>query len=278
MEQYDRLINLLKQMGGVVIGYSGGVDSTLLAKAATDALGERALCVFVESVLMPKQDIDQARSLAEQFHFHLMRIAVDVFTIDGVSENPPDRCYFCKKGIFSNLVKVAKQHDLPYVLDGANVDDASDYRPGTRATKELEVRSPFKELGFTKQHIRQMSKQLGLPTWNKPSNACLASRVPYGISLTPEILKQIDAAENLLRELGFSQFRIRHHGDMARIELLPTEMQAMMDVAMRRKVVEGLQQIGYAYAALDLRGYRTGSMNEILSERTISTSGCTKPA
>ncbi len=265
MNCYERLKSMLEDMGGVVIGYSGGVDSTLLAKAATDALGEKAVCVTVESALNPKFEVNEAVDLAETLRFNLVRLQVDVFKLDIVTQNDPDRCYHCKKELFSHMVQIASERGLNYVLDGANADDADDYRPGSRATKELGVRSPLRDLGLTKERIRAMSRELGLPTWNKPSYACLASRVPYGTALTPENLEQVELAEDELRRLGFHQFRVRHHGDLARIELMPAEMDKIVSPDMRHDVVRRLQLIGFKYVAMDLLGYRTGSMNEVLN-------------
>lgn len=264
MTHYDSLVSLLKEMGGVVIGYSGGVDSTFLAKVAANALGEKAVCVLVESVLIPDSEVEEAVSLAKELNFHLIRLPLNVLEVANVPENPPDRCYYCKKAVFSHLVKIAKDMNLPFVLDGANATDLSDYRPGTKATAELEVRSPLKELGMTKEEIRVISRELNLPTWNKPSYACLASRIPYGIALTNKILKQIEDAETILRKLGFKQFRVRHHGDVARIELLPLDMEKIINPTTRKYVLDQFKALGYTYVAMDLHGYRTGSMNETL--------------
>lgn len=265
MQNYDRLKLLLGEMGGVVIGYSGGVDSTLLAKAATDVLGERAVCVTIESCLNPGFEVDEALSLAETLGLNLVRLKVDVFDLEHVSDNDAERCYHCKKALFSKMVEIAKERGIPYVVDGSNADDERDYRPGSRATAELGVRSPLKELGFTKDQVRAMSREIGLPTWDKPSYACLASRVPYGTPLTAALLQQIEEAESVLRDLGFHQFRVRHHGDLARIELMPTEMEKLTAPETRSHVVREFRSIGYKYVAMDLAGYRTGSMNEVLT-------------
>ena len=249
-----------------MIGYSGGVDSTLLAKAATDALGERAVCVLVDSCLVPRAEIDGAVVRAQEMGLNLVRIEIDPLAAENVPENTAERCYFCKKAVFGTLCEIASQRGLPYVLDGCNADDESDYRPGTKATAELGVRSPLKELGLTKELIRAISREIGLETWNKPSFACLASRIPYGTPLTREVLWQVEEAENVLRLLGFRQFRVRHHGNVARIELMPLEMGRLTSPSVRRHVVEAFKEIGYAYVALDLAGYRMGSMNDVLTE------------
>jgi len=267
MPDYERLVCAIREMGGVVVGYSGGVDSTLVSKAATDALGERAVCVLVDSCLMPRSEIDEAVALADELGFNLVRINADALAIPNVPDNAPDRCYHCKKAIFSRMVEIARARGLEFVLDGGNADDTVDYRPGARATRELGVRSPLKELGFTKARVREVSRELGLVTWDRPAYACLASRVPYGTRLTREILAQVEAAESILREMGFKQCRVRHHGDVARIELEPEDMDAMLAPDARNLVLHRLRAVGYTYVALDLAGYRTGSLNEGLGSR-----------
>lgn len=264
MPDYQELVSSIKEMGGVVIGYSGGVDSTLVAKAATDALGERAVCVLIDSCLIPRSEIDEAVAQAGELGLNLIRIKADALGIENVPDNEPDRCYHCKLAVFSQLVEVAKAQGLEFVLDGTNADDASDYRPGAKATQELGIRSPLKELGFSKEQVRAMSCELGLMTWDKPSYACLASRVPYGTRLTREILGQVEAAESILHELGFKQCRVRHHGEIARIELMLDEMDAILAADTRNLVLHRFHALGYGYVTLDLAGYRTGSMNEPL--------------
>lgn len=270
MPEYQELVSLIKEMGGVVVGYSGGVDSTLVAKAATDALGEKAQCVLIDSCFIPRSEIDEAVSTASEFGFNLMRLKEDALAIENVPQNEPDRCYHCKKAVFSIMKGIAAREGLNSVLDGTNADDGDDFRPGERATKELEVRSPLRELGFTKERVREVSKELGLPTWDKPSYACLASRIPYGTALTREILGQVEAAESTLRELGFKQCRVRHHGDIARIELVPEEMDNILALETRNLVVHRFRSLGYRYVALDLLGYRTGSMNEPLIANDVN--------
>lgn len=264
MAEYERLVAAIAEMGSVVVGYSGGVDSTLVAKAATDALGERAVCVLIDSCLIPRSEIDEAVSQASALGLNLIRIKTDALAIENVPDNEPDRCYHCKLAVFSKMVEVAKLQGLDCVLDGTNADDEADFRPGAQATRELGIRSPLKELRITKEQVRAMSRELGLATWDKPSYACLASRVPYGTPLTREVLGQVEAAESILHELGFRQCRVRHHGDIARIELAPEEMEAILAADSRNLVIHRFRALGYGYVALDLAGYRTGSMNEPL--------------
>lgn len=264
MSDYERLVAAIAEMGGVVVGYSGGVDSTLVAKAATDALGERAVCVLIDSCLIPRSEIDEAVSRAGELGFNLVRINADALAIEHVADNEPDRCYHCKMAVFSEMVEIAKLQGLECVLDGTNADDESDYRPGAKATRELGIRSPLKALRFAKEKVREMSRELGLATWDKPSYACLASRIPYGTSLTRDNLGQVEAAESILHEMGFRQCRVRHHGDIARIELLPEDMDVILAADTRNLVIHRFHALGYGYVALDLAGYRTGSMNEPL--------------
>ncbi len=264
MDQYKSLVAMISEMDGVVVGYSGGVDSTLVAKAATDALGERAVCVLIDSFLIPKSEIDDAVMIATELGLNLVRLKMDVLEVNNLAENEPDRCYFCKKAVFSRLLEVARDRGLECVLDGTNIDDGFDFRPGAKAVKELGIRSPLKELGITKEQVREMSQELGLSTWDKPSYACLASRVPYGTPLTLDVLGQVEAAESILHELGFRECRVRHHGDIARIELMPEDMRAMLATEPRKLVLHRFRALGYGYVTMDLAGYRTGSMNEPL--------------
>ncbi|MFQ3549797.1 MAG: ATP-dependent sacrificial sulfur transferase LarE [Armatimonadota bacterium] len=264
-EDLKALQNFIKPFKQVIVAYSGGVDSTLVAKAANDVLGENALCVLIKSIFVPESEIIEAQTIAERLCFNFMMIEVDINSYDNILDNHPDRCYHCKKVMFSMLKKIANEKDIKTIFDGSNLDDSNDIRPGAKATEELGVLSPLKELGFTKSKIRIVAKELGLPNWNKPAYACLASRVPFNMKITPEILHQIDESESALSQLGFVQVRVRHHNEIARIEIDPIQMDKLMLPEMRQKVVEKLKNAGYTYVTMDLLGYRTGSINEALS-------------
>ncbi|MGQ9455558.1 MAG: ATP-dependent sacrificial sulfur transferase LarE [Armatimonadota bacterium] len=268
MDRYEDLKALVRETEGAVIGYSGGVDSTLVAKAATEALGDRAICVLVESPLVSSSEIKTAVSQAEKLGLNLVRISMDVLANPMVSRNEPDRCYHCKRAVFSRLIEVAREREVKCVFDGTNIDDVIDYRPGLRALAELGVRSPLRELGIGKKLSREISRYLGLPTWNRPSRACLASRVPYGVALSAELLRRIERAEDVLEGLGFDHCRVRHHGDTARIELVGDDIARAVVPEIRQKLVAEMKALGYVYVVLDLEGYRVGSLNEVLTKQS----------
>ena len=263
-KRYNSLILLLKNLERVAVAFSGGVDSTFLAKAAFDALGERALAITVDSEAYPPGSIEQTRSLAGRIGIRLVEIPVRVWDIPLFCDNPPDRCYHCKKTLFTVMKEKAVEMGAPTVVDGSNIDDDSDYRPGHRALAELGIRSPLKDLNFTKDEIRALSKKLGLPTWNMQSFACLASRFPYGSSITPALLDRTGKAEAFLRDYGIERYRVRNHGDLARIEVDEAGFSILAKKKVRKETVSYFKSLGYTYIALDLEGYRTGSMNEVL--------------
>jgi uncharacterized protein len=260
-EKTERLRTILADMGGCVIGFSGGVDSTLLFAVAAEVLGERALAVTATSKTYPERELMEARELAGRIGGRHMVVVSEELDIPEFRHNPRNRCYYCKKELFGKLRDIARREGLGSVLDGTNVDDAGDHRPGRTAASELQVRSPLEEAGFTKQDIRELSRAMSLPTWDKPAFACLSSRFPYGTAITAERVDQVGQAEEALRGLGFRTLRVRYHGDVARIELGEAEFaRAVGDV--RDDVVRLVKQAGFIYVALDLQGYRTGAMNE----------------
>jgi uncharacterized protein len=247
-------------MRSVLVAYSGGVDSSLLLKVARDILADKVLAVTAQSLTYPKDEIMEAKKLAKRLKVKHLIIKTNELKNLNFANNPFNRCYFCKKELFGKLIKIAKARRINFVVDGSNLDDDRDYRPGSKALKEFKVRSPLKEAGFSKKDIRNLSKELKLPTWNKPAFACLASRIPYRDKIDKKSLGKIQQAENLLKKLDFSQLRVRHHKNLARIEVPKTEIPKI--IKYRDKLARRLKNIGYKYICLDLEGYRTGSLNE----------------
>ncbi len=263
----NRLKGILKGMGRVLVAYSGGVDSTFLLKVAHDLLHDDVLAVTATSPTYPKRELEEAKKIAKGLGVKHLIIESKEFELREFRNNPPDRCYYCKRELFSKLIRIAKKYNFEYILDGSNYDDRSDYRPGRRASKELGIRSPLEEVGLTKAEIRILSKSLGLPTWGKQPFACLSSRFPYGEEITREKLKRVEEAEDFLNHLGLSVYRVRNHGDIARIEVSPLEMEMILKFS--DDIIKRFKEIGYTYITLDLEGYRTGSMNENLRKEVI---------
>lgn len=268
-EKLKKLQDTVKTLESVVVAFSGGVDSSLAAKICYDVLGEKALAVTARSETYPAYEYEEAKKIAKEIGIAHMTIDTSELGIEGFANNPPNRCYFCKSELFGKLREIAKEKSYKNVVDGANLDDTAEYRPGLDAARELHVRSPLKECGLRKADIRQISKYLNLSNWDKPAYACMSSRFPYGEPITEEKLTLVAAAEAYLRSIGLKQFRVRHHNTIARIEALAEDIPLLLKNDRRKELVKKFKEIGYTYVTLDMEGYRSGSMNEVLN--TIKT-------
>lgn len=273
LAKYEKLKSIIKDCGKIAIAFSGGVDSTFLTKVAKDVLGENAVAVTISSILVTDDELKEADDFCKVENIEHLIYKADVLSIPGFENNPPDRCYICKKAIFTNVQNLVGERGISVIAEGTNVDDDGDYRPGMRAIKELGVRSPLKEAGLTKAEIRELSCMLGLKTWNKPSCACLASRFAYGEVINKDKLDMIYSAECYIRSLGFEQFRVRLQDGIARIELRPADIQKFIENGIKDKVSEKLHTLGFKYVSLDLDGYRLGSMNEVLNRQERGNNG-----
>jgi uncharacterized protein len=275
-QKWDRLKALLREMKSAVLAYSGGVDSSLLLRAASEVLGPNVVAVTAVSETYTAAELAAAQEFAGSLGVTLRILHTAELESEEFARNSPERCYFCKKELFGKLTQLAEAEGIPFVLDGSNTDDLRDYRPGSKAAREFSVRSPLREAGFSKSDIRACARMLDLPIWDKPSAACLSSRIPYGTRITPGILHRIQSAEDHLRSLGFTQVRVRHHGEIARIEIDREDFGRLLSDAVYDKITAALKEAGYTYVCMDLEGYRTGSMNESFMERATPWRGVKK--
>jgi uncharacterized protein len=273
---------MLRSYGSCLVAYSGGVDSVFLARVAHEVLKDKALAAIADSPSLPRRELEEALEIARKFQFPVRVVRTQEFENPNYTANPTNRCYFCKHELFTELEPIARGEKFAVIAYGENASDVGDFRPGAQAAKEFQVRAPLKEVGLTKAEIRELSSKLGLPTADKPQMACLSSRIPYGETVTPEKLRMIEAAENVLRDLGFYDLRVRHHDlspqspsggglktHLARIEVGPSELPRLLENGTGSRVAEALRQIGYAHVTVDLQGYRRGSLNEQTKEKPV---------